>query len=699
MTTLTAILTGSSSALLLLLAVIHIVSRRRNAQKTLFILSALVAAAAAGALTLALISRSPDEVMRRLQVHLALMIFSPSLFIPFFVFFGRDDSGRGSRRWLPGMVTLGVLLAAAALLVPVELVISRFQIAEGGGLWRIGVTSIGQMLALLAMAANVLILHSFENTYRAATVPAKVSLKYPLLGTVLASVMNFIMMSRLVLLSEVDNYFISAGALGMIIFCVTMLYAGWRYPLFEIRTVMDTAKAPSVMTVVIAGLYLLAFAVITWTSDLMGMPYQRLGSMVLSVFAIFVLLSVLISGKARRQLRIFVNENFRPGLYNYRREWRHYARLMTSCSTVDDLLSNTISSLCETMMTKKGLIYAGVSGGKAADYGLEREEIAGASSGEMIELYAGSSIVMIHGSRRLTRLPARQAGQAAGRGQAPEWVRAVSFLTIGGEPRGFIALGEKDFGRPWSEEDRDFLATITDQAALALENLLMEERHLESKQLESFNRFASFVIHDLKNTVGMLSLTAENARDNIQDREFQEDAIDALERSVQKMRRLIDSLNAHKSPAAISRALTDVVATAAEKIDSLRQLASKKGVTVDLKAESAVSAFVDPAALSRIVENLVLNSIEASGDGGSVEVRIARHGKSLTVIVSDDGPGFDGDFLKNGLFRPFMSTKKNGLGVGLVLCKSLATAHGGSVSVASLPEGGATVTVELPAEG
>ena len=89
------------------------------------------------------------------------------------------------------------------------------------------------------------------------------------------------------------------------------------------------------------------------------------------------------------------------------------------------------------------------------------------------------------------------------------WVRAVSFLTIGGEARGFIAVGQKDFGRPWPEEDRDFLATITDQAALALENLLMEERHVESKQLESFNRFASFVIHALKNTVGMLSLTAE----------------------------------------------------------------------------------------------------------------------------------------------------------------------------------------------
>jgi signal transduction histidine kinase len=536
------------------------------------------------------------------------------------------------------------------------------------------------MLALIALAVNVLVLHLFENSYRAANVPAKVTLKYPLLGVILASVMNFVMMSRLVLLSEVDDYFISVGALGMIIFCITMLYAGWRYPVFEVRTVVDRGKASSVVSVVIAGLYLLAFALITWTSRLIGMPYERFGTMVVSVFFIFILLAILISGKARRRLRSFVNENFRPGLYNYRREWRHYARLMTSSSTIDDLLSNTISSLCETMMVKKGLIYADIGSGKAADYGLEKEEIDAASSGELTGLFSGSPLLMT----------------AVGPGM-PEWIKALAFLTIGGEARGFIALGRKDFGRPWSEEDRDFLSTISDQAALALENLLMEERQLESKQLESFNRFASFVIHDLKNTVGMLSLTAENARDNIHDREFQEDAIDTVERSVQKMRRLIDSLNAHKAPTTVSRTLTDAAEAARERIATLERLASKKEVTIDLVPEGGIRAFIDPSALARIVENLVLNSIEAVDDGGSVEVRISLQGETLTLIVSDDGPGFDRDFLEDGLFRPFMSTKKNGLGVGLVLCKALAEAHGGSISVSSLPGGGATVKIELPA--
>ena len=387
MITLTTILTGASSALLLLLAVIHIASGKRNVQKTLFILSALCTSVAMAALTFALVSKSPEDVMRRLQIYLALILFSPALIISFFLFFGRSVAENRLRRLLPGMFMLGALLTAASLLLPIEIVVSRFQLAEGGGLWRIGVTMVGQILALLALAVNVLLLYTFENTYRAANVPEKVTLKYPLLGVIIASIMNFIIMSRLVLLLEVDDYFISVGALGVIFFCITILYTGWRYPLFEIRTMPEKGKAPSIVSVVVAGLYLLAFGLITWTSILVGMPYERFSVLVLSAFVIFILLAILISGKARRHLRMFVNENFRPGLYNYRREWRHYARLMTSSSTADDLLSNTISSLCETMMVKKGLIYAGIDGGKVADFGLDSEKSAAASAGGHMELY------------------------------------------------------------------------------------------------------------------------------------------------------------------------------------------------------------------------------------------------------------------------------------------------------------------------
>ena len=93
----------------------------------------------------------------------------------------------------------------------------------------------------------------------------------------------------------------------------------------------------------------------------------------------------------------------------------------------------------------------------------------------------------------------------------------------------------------------------------------------------------------------------------------------------------------------------------------------------------------------------MLNAFEASPKGGTVSVSVAREDDVwANITVRDAGPGFDPVYLRERLFHPFYSTKKEGLGVGLVLCKSLAEAHGGSISIESDSGAGAAVTVMLP---
>jgi signal transduction histidine kinase len=70
-------------------------------------------------------------------------------------------------------------------------------------------------------------------------------------------------------------------------------------------------------------------------------------------------------------------------------------------------------------------------------------------------------------------------------------------------------------------------------------------------------------------------------------------------------------------------------------------------------------------------------------------------GEWVRIAVNDSGPGFDPDYLRDHLFHPFYSTKKQGLGIGLIMCKSLVEANGGKISVANAQ--GATVSVALPA--
>ncbi len=693
-----SVLSFASSGMLILLAV-SCIARRIAPQTVLLALSALLLAGVQFFQGLLLLSSSPAPALLYFRIMLVFAILLPAAALPFFVIFARVEAGRILREGSAGIIVLAVLLAAAAVLLRTGYIVSRIHIMEGGNFWGITFTAYGKILGICLLVSNVFYAYSFENIYRSANVAGKVTLKYPLLGMIAASVINFIVISRQLALSTIDRNFFALQSCGLLFLAVTLLYASSRYRLFALRISPRRGSSPSVITVIVAGLYLLTIALISYISILADIPYDRFSLLILGVFAAFMILAIIISGKARRRLRRFMNDNFYLDRYHYRKEWRHYAGLMASSLTIEDFLANTISSLCESVMVRRGFIYIDVMGGKRALFGIRDDDIDPGVISGMMELCRGPQVLLIKKPRFKKHSPGEKDRQSISPAEH-EWIRSIVFLRHGDECRGLIALGEKDMDTPFTGEDTDFLETIADQAMLTLDNLLMEERILESRQMESFNRFASFVIHDLKNTVGMLSLTAENAKLNINNAEFQADAIQTINRSVQKMQDLIDSLNAHKPPASISRSDTEINSLIGRSLSSMKDAAEGKGIELAFSGGGEIFSFVDPSAITRIIENLVLNAIDATGRGGRVELAAGVDGDgSLKISVTDNGNGFDPVYYEDHLFKPFSSTKKNGLGIGLVLCKSLVEAHGGAIMVESEPGKGSRVSIRIPPAG
>jgi len=625
----------------------------------------------------------------------ACAVFLPSVGIPFFLLFGKRNERDLFTRYLPAFTVGLFILAAAALLIEPRLTIREIHFTEGGLFWGLTFSWPGKAVGAYLLLTNVFLLYLFENTYRSADVAGKVTLKYPLLGIITASILNFVVLSRMLSLSVLGRNFFAIHSCGLLTFSLSFLYSTFRYQLFDVKVYIGRGVASSVVTVIIAGLYLVSLALISYLAKVLGLPYDRFTSTVFGIFAVFLLVAVLISGKAKRRLRQFLNENFYLTRYDYRGEWRRYARLMASSSTIDYLLANLAGSLCETMLVKKALFWTDAMGGRQTAYGVTEGSMDRRFVQKLKNAAGGESVLVLD----------RRAAQTIGDGEdAPvrgvlTWLRAAAFLGQDESFTGIIALGDKDTGAPYSNEDVDFLATIADQASLTLENLLMEERILESNQIASFNRFASFVVHDLKNTVGMLSLTAENARDNIADADFQRDAIETINRSVAKMKRLIASLNAHKAPDSISKKRIDVCELCRNSVSNLAQVAESRNVTVETECSGRLETMADPSAIKRVIENIVLNAIEATPAGGRVAIEAAgEDGGMLGITVRDTGSGFEPAYLKENLFKQFQSTKSGGLGIGLVLCKSLVEAHGGTISIASERGSGAEVTVRLPIE-
>ena len=105
----------------------------------------------------------------------------------------------------------------------------------------------------------------------------------------------------------------------------------------------------------------------------------------------------------------------------------------------------------------------------------------------------------------------------------------------------------------------------------------------------------------------------------------------------------------------------------------------------------------DREQVGSIITNLILNARDAVGSTGRITVETKHSGEWVILSVSDNGCGMSSDFVKNSLFRPFHTTKKQGLGVGMFQAKMIVEAHSGNIEVKSEPGAGTTFQIRLPA--
>jgi signal transduction histidine kinase len=108
---------------------------------------------------------------------------------------------------------------------------------------------------------------------------------------------------------------------------------------------------------------------------------------------------------------------------------------------------------------------------------------------------------------------------------------------------------------------------------------------------------------------------------------------------------------------------------------------------------------VDRDQFGSVITNLLLNARDALGPGGEVRIETRQSDSWAILSVSDNGCGMSPAFLRASLFRPFQTTKKKGLGIGMFQSKMIVEAHRGKIRVESEPGAGTTVRVILPLNG
>jgi len=108
------------------------------------------------------------------------------------------------------------------------------------------------------------------------------------------------------------------------------------------------------------------------------------------------------------------------------------------------------------------------------------------------------------------------------------------------------------------------------------------------------------------------------------------------------------------------------------------------------------TVLMDEEQVAKVVTNLVLNAREAITGAGEIRLETHQSNEWVILTVSDSGSGMTTEFIERSLFRPFQTTKKNGLGIGMFQSKMIVETHGGRIAVASELGRGTTFQVFLP---
>jgi putative PEP-CTERM system histidine kinase len=404
------------------------------------------------------------------------------------------------------------------------------------------------------------------------------------------------------------------------------------------------------------------------------------------------------SQRGRHRLWVAVGRHLFRSKHDYGETWIHLTKLVAAARDPSDLTQHAAAFCRRLLCVPEVSVWLVNSSGRltcAAVATAEEPSAAETSRGTRESTGTEACAPLLAASSALTG-----GGEDARLAQ----LIGASFacpMRVDGHDLGFIAVGSRQQQAKLDEEDRQVVQHVAAELASALALHQLAEEIADARQIDSFHRVTTFVLHDLKNLVAQQSFVLENAARFRNDPTFVSDALAAFEDSTSRMRTLIGRLRRSEPGVPLPDSPCDLLEVLRAVI-ALPRIALAGRCKVEVSAPEGVQTcplLIDREALTEVFTNLLINAVESLGpDAGEVGVRVARVADRWRIDVRDNGRGMPETFVRDHLFRPFRTTKEAGLGIGLFHCKTIVEAAGGSITVSSVENVGTTVSVTLPAQ-
>jgi len=238
--------------------------------------------------------------------------------------------------------------------------------------------------------------------------------------------------------------------------------------------------------------------------------------------------------------------------------------------------------------------------------------------------------------------------------------------------------------------------TATELNAQAKITLVRETEALRAQQMATLAQLATGVAHEIRNPLTSIKMLIQVNRRKFADEGLPTDDLELVEQEIRRMERSVNSLLDFARPEKSefsTFAIEDVIRRTVQLIEG-RCASQQVRLAVDSPGEPTWMVG-DAAQIQQLLLNLALNSLDAMPRGGLLEISTAIIDASIEVTVSDSGAGIDPKVI-DSIFTPFVTTKPNGVGLGLGICRRIAEGHGGTLRGTNRASGGAQFRLTLP---
>ncbi len=619
-------------------------------------------------------------------VFIGEAVMAPSWLL-FTLSFARSKHWRSISKFSQVLVMLSPLLLIFCLAVPTD---SFFFTPGFEGKRSILLDNAGYTYNLILLFYSIMSIVNLEATLKSSAGGDRYKIKYTLIGVGGFLAINIFYYSHALLYRSIDMSLVPVKAGVILISIIFISYSLLQQKVMDVEVSVSRKVLYRSISIFVVGFYLLGLGLLGEGMRYFD-PHVRENMVIFLGFAgVIVIITIIFSERLRRKAMVLIDKHFLSQKYDYREQWLQFTQRISLKHTFDELLSAIAHGFRDAIGSKGSAIWLKerareqYSCVKALD-----STVGKRGPGKVLLNFLNETewILNVNDSKCESIVM-----------ESKKFIDDNSvFLMVPlihrEELVGFITLREAIAEVEYNYEDYDLLKTLASQASTAILNAKLSEELIEAKEMEAVGRLSAFVIHDLKNASSMLSLLAHNAEDHIDNPEFQKDAIRAIVNSSEKIKDITLKL---KNLPRKKRLVRDYYDLGMFIKGEISQVNSNGSAQLSFKEREQVRVKFDRGELQKVIINLIMNAMDATGRKGTINVEVGKDNKMAFFKVSDNGCGMSGEFMDKHLFRPFQSSKNKGLGIGLYQCKVIIEEHEGKIKVKSRQKKGSEFTVYLP---